>query len=52
VFSVWSVPKYYKHGKSLDLRQFCTESVKRRLEPGGRGIAVVVAVVRKRLVTH
>jgi hypothetical protein len=28
------------------------ESAKKRLEPGGRGIAIVGAVTRKRLVAH
>jgi ribosomal protein S5 len=49
-FSMWSVPRGYKHGTSLELSSV-QESVKRGLKPGGRGVATVEAVARKRLVT-
>jgi hypothetical protein len=51
-FSMWSVPRYYKQGTRLELVSSVWESVKRGLEPGGRGIAIVVAVTRKRLATE
>jgi hypothetical protein len=50
VFSMWSVPRCYKEGtKSVD--SSVQESVKRGLETGGRGIVIVGAVSRKRLLT-
>jgi hypothetical protein len=48
---MWSVLGRYKEENWIDQSSFVWESVKRRLEPGGRGIAVVGAVTKKRLVT-
>jgi hypothetical protein len=48
---MWSVPRCYKQGTSLELLvSSVRESVKRGLEPEGRGIAVVGSVTEKRLV--
>jgi hypothetical protein len=47
---MWSVPRYYKQGKTLELTSVL-QYVKSGLEPGGRRIAIVEAVTRKRLVT-
>jgi hypothetical protein len=48
-FSTWSVPRCYKRRtRSIDSLR---ESLKRGPEPGGGGIAIVGAVIRKRLVT-
>jgi hypothetical protein len=49
LFSMWSVSRCYKQGTRLELSSV-RESVKRRLELGGRGIATVGAVTWKRLV--
>jgi hypothetical protein len=51
---MWSVPRCYKEGIRLELsvdRQFCAGVCEDRTRAGGRGIAIVVAVTRKRLVT-
>jgi hypothetical protein len=49
VFTMWSVPRY-KEGTRLVLSSVW-ESVKRGLQPGSRGITIVGAVIRKRVVT-
>jgi hypothetical protein len=52
VFSMWSVPRRYKQATRLDqVVSPVWESLKKELEPGGRGMTIVVAVTRKRLVT-
>jgi hypothetical protein len=55
LFPTLSMPKSYTRGTSLELSQLrvssVRESVKRGLESGGRGIAIVEVVTRKRLVT-
>jgi hypothetical protein len=55
VFSTWSVPRGYKRDEVWNLVQLgfssVLESLKRGLEPGGRGIVIVGAVARKRLIT-
>jgi hypothetical protein len=43
---MWSVPRFYKQGTSLEV-----SSVKRKLEPGGSRKAIVGAVTRNRLRT-
>jgi hypothetical protein len=54
LFSTWFVLRCYKQGTKSVVSSVVSsvlESVKRGLEPGGRGIAIVGAVTRKRLVT-
>jgi hypothetical protein len=52
VFSLWSVPRCYTQGAGLDsVDSSERESVKIGLQPGGRGIGIVGAVTRKRLIT-
>jgi hypothetical protein len=48
---IWSVSRSYKEDNWSGQVSSVRESVKRELEPGGRGIAIVRAVTRKRLVT-
>jgi hypothetical protein len=54
---MWSMPRCYKQGTSSELSQFsvesqfCTGVCEERTFAEGRGIANVVAVTRKRLVT-
>jgi hypothetical protein len=50
LFSTRSVQRCYKQDTRLEL-SFVRESAKRGLELGGREIAIVGAVTRKRLVT-
>jgi hypothetical protein len=50
VFSMWSMPRCYKQGKRLELSQFCRGVGEERAWAGGRGIAIVGDVTRKRLV--
>jgi hypothetical protein len=58
VFSTWSVPRCYKQGTRVELWQLvgaiirCWKgaAIKRGLEPGSRGIAIVKSVTRKWLV--
>jgi hypothetical protein len=45
------VPRSYLEDNWVDPVGSVRESVKKGLEPGGRGIAIVGAVTRKRLVT-
>jgi hypothetical protein len=50
LFSMWSVPRRYRQGiRSVDTSVW--ETVKKLLDTGGRRIAIVGAVTRKRLVT-
>jgi hypothetical protein len=51
VFSTWSVTRYFKARDEVSSVSSVRESVKRGLEPGNRGIAIVGAVTRKHLVT-
>jgi hypothetical protein len=52
VFSMWPVPRCYKQGTRLELRQYCEGVGEERTWAGGRGLAIVGAVTRKRLVEH
>jgi hypothetical protein len=51
VFSMWSLPRCYEQGTRLELSQFPTGVCEERTSAGDRGIAIVGAVTRKRLVT-
>jgi hypothetical protein len=50
---MWSVPSGYKRDEvwSLVESQFCKEVLEEWICVGGRGIAIVLAVTRKRLET-
>jgi hypothetical protein len=51
LFSKWSVPSGYNQGNVRAYFSSVRENVKEGLEPGERGIFIVGAVTRKRLVT-
>jgi hypothetical protein len=48
---MWSVLRSYEEDNCGDQVSSVRESVKRRLEPGGREIAIVGAITRKYVVT-
>jgi hypothetical protein len=50
LFSVWSLPRFYEQGTRLELSQFCTGVCEERTLAGDRGIAIVGAITRKRIV--
>jgi hypothetical protein len=50
VFTIWSVPIFYKQGKGLENSQFWTGVCEERTCAGRRGITIVGDVTRKHLV--
>jgi hypothetical protein len=47
----FTAPRSYLEDLRGDRVSYARGSIKRELEPGGRGIAIIGAVTRKRLIT-